>query len=234
MKKFYLFTILAILLHGCAKNEHITYAEKNGLSFTLGSDLTTGDSIVFSFVTNAIQGDRDTIWVPIALTGVPAQSDEPFQLLVAASSTAQEGVHFKLTETVFPADKVTIDYPIILLRSSDLIDETRKLRLEIAESDLYTVGSLSSDSFAGIRIQISDQVIKPSWWGFAEDYYYGPYSNGKYRFMIEVCGIADFSSTVLNYPQILNYRELLKSALMEYEKENGKPLRDENDQIITI
>lgn len=234
MKKLYVFTLLAILLYSCAKNEYLTYAEKDGLSFTRGGDFPTSDSVIFSFVTNAIQGTRDTLWVPIALTGIPAKTDRPFRLKIGAGSTAQEGVHFTLTETIFPADSVVFAYPVVLLRSADLMTATRKLILEIAENDYYTVGALSSQFYPSIRIQVTDQVIKPTWWAAAENYYYGPYSNAKYRFMIEVCGIADFSSKTLNYPQILNYRELVRAALKEYEKEHGEPLRDENNQAITI
>lgn len=234
MKKFYLFTLLAILLYSCAKNEYITFAEKDGLSFTIGGDLNTKDSIVFSFVTNAVQGERDTLWIPITLTGVPAEIDRPFELKIGAESTAKEGVHFELTKKQFPANKVAFEYPLVVLRSADLLETTQKLTLEIAENEFYEVGALSNEFYPSIRIQITDQVIKPSWWGGAENYYYGSYSHGKYRFMIEVCGIANFSSTTLSYPQILNYRELVSSALMKYEKEHGEPLRDENGQAITI
>lgn len=234
MKKIFLFLFLAVLLYGCEKNEYPTYAEKDGLSFTKGGDLITADSIVYSFITNAIQGDRDTIWIPISLMGSPAQVDQAFQLRIGAGSTAKEGVHFELTESIFPANEVTFEYPVVLLRSEDLMEETRKINLEIIENDFYTVGVLSREFFESVRIDITDQVIKPSWWGFAEDYYYGSYSHGKFRFMIEVCGISDFSSTMLSFPQILNYRELVSAALKEYEKEHGEPLRDENNQAITI
>lgn len=234
MKKLYLFTLLAIVLYSCSKNEYITFGQKDGLSFTLGGDLKTKDSIVFSFVTSAVQGDRDTLWIPIGLTGVPAETDRPFKLRIGTESTAKEGVHFELTEKLFPAHQTAFEYPVVLLRSADLLETTQKLTLEIEENEFYEVGALSNEFYRSIRIHTTDQVIKPSWWRGAEDFYYGSYSHGKYRFMIEVCGIANFSNTVLSYPQILNYRELVSSALVKYEKEHGEPLRDENGQAITI
>lgn|GEM_PF-1893532 len=234
MKKIYLFTLLATLLYSCEKNEYLTYAEKDGLSFTLGKDLITRDSIVFSFVTNAVKGNHDTLWIPITLTGGAAETDQPFLLRIGAASTAKEGIHFRLTETVFPAHQVTFEYPVILLRSADLVKETYKLTLEIAENDYYTVGALSQRFYPSIRIHITDQVIKPTWWGFSENHYYGPYSKAKYLLMIEVCGVSNFSSVFLSSSQILNYRELVRAALKEYEKKHGEPLRDENNQAITI
>ncbi|MBL1409467.1 DUF4843 domain-containing protein [Sphingobacterium faecale] len=234
MKKIFLFTLLVSILYSCSKEDYITYTEKNGLSFTRGGNFPNSDSITYSFATQVVKKEADTLWVPIALTGVAAQVDRPFRISIKPGASAQEGVHFKLMESVFPADSVFFYYPIVLFRTTDLLETSRTFSLTIEENDNFSLGALSTSYYPSIRIRVSDQVMKPTWWGIAEDHYYGNYSNGKYRFMIEVCGIVDFSQGTLNYPQILNYQGLLRAKLQQYEIDHGEPLRDENDNAITI
>lgn len=241
MKRILLYSLL--FLCSCTKNEYITYSEKNGLTFTTNSDsdLFTADSIVYSFVTQAVRGDVDTIWLPISLTGKPNESPLPFVIQVDPSSTASEGVHFKTTEAIFPSSETTLNYPIVLLRAEDLQEQARSIKLVLKENEYFTIGALSNSSstygggqFSSVTIHVTDQVIKPSWWGFVESFYYGVYSQTKYRFMIEICGITDFSQGTLNFPQIINYRAMIHGALTDYEKEHGTPLKDENGEIVTI
>lgn len=233
--KLYLSTLLLFVLCACTKNEYITYGEKNGLVFKKGENLTTADSLVFSFVTEAVRGDKDTVWIPIALTGVPQSEDKKFALVIDAKSTAEENKHFKLTETVFPAGKTEMLYPIVMLRAKELEKESRSFRLAIKENESFDVGAASSNTYSAINIRVLDRVIKPSWWGGAENYYYGTYSHTKYRFMIDVIGISNFAQTVLSYPQIINYRAAFKAALIEYEMEHGEPLIDnESKQAVTF
>lgn len=233
--KLYLSTILLFVLCACTKNEYITYGEKNGLVFKKGENLMTADSLVFSFITEAVRGDKDTIWIPIALTGMPENEAKKFALAVDENSTAEENRHFKLTEMVFSAGKTEMLYPIILLRAKELETESRFFRLAIKENESFEVGAASSETYRTINIRMLDQVIKPSWWGGAENYYYGVYSHTKYRFMIDVIGISNFAQAVLAYPQIINYRAAFKAALVAYEIEHGEPLvDDESKQAVTF
>ncbi|MGE8241289.1 MAG: DUF4843 domain-containing protein, partial [Sphingobacterium sp.] len=179
-------TILLFVLCACTKNEYITYGVKNGLVFKKGEDLITADSLVYSFVSEAVSGDKDTVWIPIALTGVPQSETKKFALVIDAKSTAEENMHFKLTETVFPAGKTEMLYPIVMLRAKDLEKESRSFKLVIKENESFDVGAASSETYRAINIRVLDQVIKPSWWRFTEDGNYGTYSHTKYRFMIDV------------------------------------------------
>lgn len=245
MKRLILMMGALLALGACTKNEYITYSAKDGLVFLSNSstDLSAGDSIVYSFISRAISGNQDTIWVTVSLTGKPADADRPFVIEVAPESTAKEGVDFELMEPVFPANATALRYPIVLLRTPELAQEERWFKLALRDNEQFTLGALSPATsatyggglrFEAIKIVMTDQVIKPSWWALAEDYYYGAYSHTKYRFMIETIGITNFSSRELNYPQITNYRALLQGALSEYEKTHGEKLKDENDEIITI
>ncbi|ERJ57920.1 DUF4843 domain-containing protein [Sphingobacterium paucimobilis] len=232
--KLYLSVVLLFILCACSKNEYITYTEKNALIFKKGEDLTTADSLVYSFISKAVQGDFDTVWIPIALTGLPNDSNRSFELELDKESTALESKHFRLTETVFPKGEIIMNYPIVLLRSEDLASKRQSFKLSIKENENFGVGAKSFDTYPGITIHVVDQVIKPSWWASAENYYYGIYSHAKYRFMIEVVGISDFSQKSLSFPQIMNYRAAFKAAITEYEKEHGGPLLDENKQVVTF
>ncbi|WDF68401.1 DUF4843 domain-containing protein [Sphingobacterium oryzagri] len=245
MKKILVIAVTLFLFFGCSKNEHLLYTEKRALSFANRSPLTTGDSLVYSFVSNAVQGNRDTLYLPLRLTGDLLTQELPFSLEVAPGSTAQEHVHYEFTPTIFPADTATHNYPIILLRTPELVTETRTLNLSIVANDNFDVGPLSNEtavvrgvvsrrSYETVKLQLTDRLVRPSWWGFAENYYYGSYSEVRYRFMIETCGITDFSYLTLSFPLIINYIALLQSAAIEYERVNGQPLRDENGAIISF
>lgn len=243
MKKILLFFSALFIFLACQKNEYITYTEKSALTFINKGSFSSADSLTFSFISNAVQGDRDTVWLPILLTGNLANSNLPFALEIVDGSTAVEQQHFELPETIFPANTVTYYYPLVLLRAEGLQTEIRTLSLRIVENENFALGPVSgtesftlNDSLARtystLKLNITDQAVQPSWWGAAETYYFGTYSNERYRFMIEVCGISNFSASVLSFPLIINYQSLLRAAITEYERVNGQPLRDENNAII--
>lgn len=237
MKNLFLFfNLILILFCSCSENDHIIFVEKNGLTF-YKDDVFAGDSLVFvySFINEAVTGDNDIVWVPITLTGKPSETDLPFTLEVGKESTAKEGVHFLLSETIFPANTVTFNYPVTLLRTEDLKEEPKSFTLKIKENECFSVGALETYyRYSSVKFNITDQIIKPSWWGFVESLYYGSYSNEKYKFMVEVAGVSNFSTEEVNFVSISNYIELFKAAIIEYEKEHGYPLRDENGQVITF
>ncbi len=245
MKKILIITVTLFLFFGCSKNEPLLYTEKRALSFVNRSPLTTGDSLTFSFISNAVQGNRDTLYLPLIITGDLTDQPLSFSLDVAPGSTAQEHVHFELTPTIFPADTTIYYYPIILLRAPALVTETRTLNLRVVANENFDVGPLSAGNtfiigststrnYDLIKLQLTDRLVRPSWWGAAERNYYGSYSEVRYRFMIETCGITDFSYRTLGYALTINYIALLQSAIIQYERANGQPLRDENNNVINF
>src|SRR5690606_8638865 len=112
------------------------------------------------------------------LTGKPNESDQPFILELTESSTAEVNKHFQWTETVFPANTVTMNYPLVLLRAEELAAEVRTIILRIKENDHFGAGALSPVTGAGltgfrtyptVTVRVTDQVVKPSWWLGAEN-----------------------------------------------------------------
>jgi hypothetical protein len=84
-------------------------------------------------------------------------------------------------------------------------------------------------------VKINDFLTKPSNWDSWLVYFFGDYSQRKYRFIIEVTGRGDFPSGggagSLPYGQFVAYQQLMVQALNEYEAEHGHML-DENGDIV--
>ena len=141
-KYFYLLALLVIPVIACQEDEIMVFeTEDSGIYFQTGSQSrltinseTYWDSIDFSFST-VNESVKDTIkYITLKTMGKVRDYDRPVKMIVDASlSTATEGTHYSvdLSKAVIPAGASSMEFPITLHRSDDLMGENAGKKLVI-------------------------------------------------------------------------------------------------------
>lgn len=217
------------LLPSCKKAELQKYTAGDAIYFY------SIDSINYSFANQVGILDHDTIFVPMQVLGAIKDYDRSIQLKATTGTTAQANTHYKLPSVVVKANSNTLQYPVIVMNTSDLKENTVRLELGVLENTDFPqgVGIISNGNhFTSFKINFNNSLIKPSYWGSIQAHF-GEYSNVKYKFIIDTFGKTDFSSTEYSYSGYLTLKAGIKQALQEYETQNG-PLIDENKNTVTF
>jgi hypothetical protein len=240
MKNATLILLAIITLSACKKEKTEVFNGKPGISFyyvVSGS----ADSTNYSFANQIKQKSTDTIFIRMRVMGTSVDRPREIEVKALKSTTAKEGVHFKLPKIILPADSLTVTYPIILINTEDLKTTTYHLEVAVKENSEFIQGvvgqaNVSTRNIPSYIINFNNQLIQPDYWKYIANYF-GVYSNVKYRFMIDVCGFSDFKPDSiggpLSYSDFLNYNVKLKNALNDYIKVHG-PMLDETGLEISF
>jgi hypothetical protein len=156
---------------------------------------------------------------------------------VASGTTAIEGIHYELLPYTIPAGAYKADLPVVIKRIPDLKTKEFSLLLQVAESKDFKPGVPNSPvtgGFAGANLQylikMNDFLTKPANWDSRLATFFGSYSQVKYKFVIDITGISEFSygfaGALIAYGEMQYYQALCKRKLAEYVAANG-PLVDE-------
>ena len=184
MRYLYLFIVGIFLLISCQENDRMVYGEKPAVYF---SDYTEGaDSLLYSFRIKA--SERDTIYVNVKLLGDLLESPANFRVVALDNSTAIAGKHYvALPETFeFGANTSLMQFPIILTKPGEELDAstvTLELALEATENL-----DLGYPDRVKMRLMITNQLIKPSYWDMPLSLYFGEYSEVKHQRCILIMG----------------------------------------------
>ncbi|MFY7838913.1 MAG: DUF4843 domain-containing protein [Lacibacter sp.] len=235
MKSFFSYThIIATLaiglsLAGCSKNDRLMYEEDPRIYFY------TNAIVDYTFAVRPASYTVDTLYIPIRIMGSAQNRQRTFNLKVEDSSTAKLGYHLTFAPLVIPANAYQISLPVYLHRKPGLKDSVVTAHISIAESADFKLGYINGVTGTGTtgvldrlhyRINITDQLTKPTNWDTYWVNHFGVFSKVKFQFLIQVTGKTSWNSSPL--PQDLNFLvQTAKYALYNYEQANG-PLMDEN------
>lgn len=227
-----LLTTLILGITGCSKDELLTFNSDAAIYFT------RGQIIDYSFSTAANNVQKDTLYIPLRIIGTASDKDRTFNIVLDDSSTAKNGYHFEFGPLVIPANEFGINLPVYIYRKPGLKDSVVTAYLSIGESPDFKLGYsdkyVSGDPLNKLhyRININDQLLKPTRWDSYWVNYFGEYSRVKLLFLIQTVGLTDFVSSPL--PQNMNfYVQTAKYELYKYEQANGN-LYDENNQKVVF
>jgi hypothetical protein len=241
--KYLLYVTMVFSLFSCKKEAVETYQGKNGVSFFAYTyqQLHTTATRSYSFAFQSTVKTRDTMYIPLRLTGKLSDQPRTVLLKVAKGTTATAGVDFELKEVTIPPGVSTFNYPLVLINSAGMASNVYKIVLEPAETKDFTLGTLgqtpginqiTEQNFRYLTIEVSGMYTRPAYWdGLEADF--GEFSAEKYKFMVKVLGITDFSYENIGLAGSLNFPVTLRNALAAYEAANG-PLLDENGQQISF
>jgi hypothetical protein len=241
--KYLSYILIVACLFSCKKEAVETYQGKDGISFFAYTYELLHTTAVrsYSFALQATQKQRDTLFIPMRITG--KLSDQPRKVLLktAQGTTATAGVDFELKEFTVPPGASTFNYPLILINSTGMASNVYRIVLEPAETKDFTLGTLgqtpgindiTEENFRYLKIDVTGQYIEPSYWIYLQADF-GEFSAVKYKFMVKTLGITDFSYDKIGSDGLLNFPVTLRNALAAYEAANG-PLLDENGQQISF
>ncbi|MGQ7857119.1 DUF4843 domain-containing protein [Pedobacter sp. WC2501] len=241
--KYLLYVTIVLLLFSCKKETVETYQGKDGVSFFAYTyqQLHTTAVRSYSFAFQKTLKTRDTMYIPLRLTGKLSDKPRTVLLKTAEGTTATAGVDFELKEVTIPPGASTFNYPLILLNSAGMASNVYRIVLEPAETKDFTLGTLgqtpgineiTEENFRYLKIDVSSMYVRPAYWDILDEDF-GEFSAVKYKFMVKVLGITDFSLDSIGSDGLLNFPVTLRNALADYEAANG-PLLDENGQEISF
>jgi hypothetical protein len=236
--------MIVACLFSCKKEAVETYQGKDGVSFFAYTYQLLHTTAVrsYSFALQATQKQRDTLFIPMRITGKLTDQPRTALLKTAQGTTATAGVDFELKEFTVPAGASTFNYPLILINSAGMAKNVYRIVLEPAETKDFILGTLgqtpavnsvfTEENFRYLKVDVTSEYIEPGYWAsIAENF--GEFSAVKYKFMVKTLGITDFSYDSIGSDGVLNFPVTLRNALAAYEAANG-PLLDENGQEISF
>lgn len=224
-----------VLLFGCKKEEVPFFSGKPGINFYLSQSQI--DSLTYSFAYNLEELDKDTVFLRMRVMGAAADHPRHIKIEAGEGTTARAGEHYALPETYLPAGELEVDYPVVIFNTPEMLQQVFDLILDVAPSEHLGIGARGAYITPGravsrYKIKMTNILEQPAYWGQVQSVF-GPFSQVKYRFMVRVLGMTDFSLNSIGTSGRFNYPLALRIALAEYEEENG-PLIDENDILVTF
>jgi hypothetical protein len=202
----------------CTENEHPLYSGDSAVYF---SETTSDDSLQYSFASGLKQ--RDTISIPIKIIGQSEPEARTIDFDVNPQSTAVEGTHytFRTSQITLPAGEVETTLDVIVMDNDpELEHKTVELIVELQANDNFELGF--SDNLR-IRLIITKQLVKPTYWEMPLSLYYGSYSKAKHRLCIQIQGFdfpdkfdMDMVEQYISYGRLV-YNSLLRNPIWDEE-----------------
>ena len=234
--KYLLFFSLLCLTLACKKQDVATYSGDNGITFYRGQ--YEADSLSYSFAFSIKPKQKDTVFLKMRVQGPAVDFARTVSVKAAAGSTARENIDYQLPEAKLPAGTLTLMYPVVLLNSPGMLTNTYRLIVEVAPNKDFSTGGFGAEitgktiAVKSVKIDVSNQILQPTYWPSIQGSF-GPFSVAKFKFMIQVTGLTDFSDEAIGIDGFYNLPVKLGNALAAYEAVNG-PLIDENGNRVTF
>lgn len=227
----------------CKKSELQAFDQTGMVHFYKKFDNPHKDSVQYSFAIKPDALMEDTVKLPVRIAGVAADKDRTIALKAVADSTnAVEGVDYKIYSAIIRAGNYNDSVVLLVYRKPEMKTVNKRLLLEIIPSaDLLpgltntASGTLLTGGSVRLLVKINDYLTQPANWSMLSAFF-GAFSVAKYKFIIQVTGLAEFTYGVsggIPYAQMTAYQGMLRQALSDYNNEHGT-LMDENGQPVTF
>ena len=244
MKKLFIFSFLTLVstlfLTTACENDEYLYQDIDKIWLAGdANENATADSTFFSFRAYSFSTTDTTLHVIVKLTGHAADHDRTFRLVPVDTLTNVDASSYELGNFVLPAGAYEVSVPIKIKRSVPGLDLTKQnavlaLRIEPTED----LGGSVEDAL-DYKLVWCDYLVRPSSWSTI-NYYIGPFSQARYKFIIDFTGYTEFSMFANNYNLIFWFQGDLNHLLDEYnnnpanagrpegwpyQNDNGEPLQ---------
>lgn len=220
-------TALLLLGSGCTENETFVYSAKPSVYFNGEKEVN------FSFAGHV--GDTARLELPVALLGQKLDAEKKYAVRISQEmTTAVEGLHYKTVENaqVFPAGLFSTILTVELYRK-DLRLQDSCFYLDLTLTDSEDIDAAYPEQLE-VRIGITDQLLKPSYWDSFLKLYYSEYSRVKHNQCIAIQG-HDFPASeqaARTAPYGPAYWMVMGRAVCAYYMNH--PTLDENGNLITV
>ncbi len=241
IKNIILVLVLVLSLVACEQSEVMDYSLEGKVYFYERTVINTVESRVseknFSFALQNSSLMVDTFLIKVRLMGDVVDTDRSFKATVLSeSSTAVAGTHYKLLDGVMEANEYISYLPVVLYRTDDTQEEAVSIDLEITDEGDLGKGYVDDLNFT---LTWGDILLEPDHW---PEYFFGVYSENKYRFAIDVLGLTDWPQTarvttapeegVYTISEIQSFVITLNEAYEEYREVNGPIYVDDEAEVL--
>jgi hypothetical protein len=208
-----------VVLTACKKVEELRYESADNIYFDLVDPGTQQhiDSIVYSFALFP-ELDRDTILLPLRISGNRTTGERRFRVrVVDSSTTAQANLHYQPLEEQYlvPAGAGVVKVPVIIFNTDTaLMNKMVRIKFRLESTDDLGVGLQHWDT---LRLMFSNRLEKPVWWDPWSGEL-GPYSRVKHELFIRTSGTTELppnTSDATTTPRVLYYTRRFRSFLNE-------------------
>jgi len=213
-----------ILLDSCSKSEIPTFTDLSA------DDLVNlnGEEAEISF--DLIPDTIVTYDIKAVLSGLAVDYDREITIATTEATTATEGTHYTLTESVVPANKVEGECKLRLLAPEKLKEgDSLIIELEVLKS---------GELLPGINTKLRYKIVAGlpnAWSSWMGDYCFGAYSKVKFKFLIDIYGSVDAIEAVMSSWNWGPHQFYVYKELQAYkEAHGGNPLMDENGIEVTV
>lgn len=216
--KTFIFAVLSLGFGACSENEYATYQGENAVYF---SETTSDDSLQYSFASGL--KTEDVVRIPVKIIGQSTERDRTIAFGINEKSTARKDIHYKTShnEVRLPAGNVETTIDITVMDTDPELERTTvELIIDLKANEDFTLGFPECRS---VRLLITKQLVKPSYWDMPLSLYYGSYSKAKHQLCIQVQGFdfpdkfdMDMVGQYISYGRLV-YNELLKEPRWDEE-----------------
>lgn len=203
MKAILLSIMAGVCLLTACKKESIPLYDTSKSGSSIYFPVTDNSSelyVSFGYAKTNVQ-DSSISFVVRAI-GAPVNTDRPYRLQIADSSTMKPGIDYKFSEKTFVirAGKIADTLHLQLLRTPKLTTDSLFLYLELLPNEHFTTARLNTEVTTGgitatryytrLRITLDDIAGPPEFWNKSSNYYsftasyLGDYSSLKFQWLI--------------------------------------------------
>ncbi|MDR1720703.1 MAG: DUF4843 domain-containing protein [Dysgonamonadaceae bacterium] len=215
-----------VALLGC-ENDAYLYQDVDRIWISGDSEQNaTVDSVYYSFRLYDFSTTEADLNVVVHLTGHASDRARQFHLEVVDTLTNVPTDAYSIGETMLPAGAFTVTVPVRVKRHITGIDLTKtnaRLALRVRPSDELQTGVEESISY---KLVWCDFLLQPTTWSVIS-YYIGPFSQARYKFIIDFTGMTDFADLNGDYNRIIGLQGLLNRLLKDYNSNPANAGRPE-------
>jgi hypothetical protein len=198
------------ILSSCQKAKELRYDSHDNIYFDFYPNALR-DSVVYTFAYKPGLA-KDTVWLPVRISGIRTDVDRKFIIKVMAdSSTAVPGTHYKpfADSYIFPKIQGAVYVPLEVYNTDPSLEEKSvSLRFKLVATDDFGV---AIPKLITGKVIISSKLEYPGqWWSMWLGSYY---SRVKHQFFLLVTGQTSLSTEGLDAPKNLYFASLVTSFL---------------------
>jgi hypothetical protein len=231
--------LAALLLAGC-ENEEYLYRDISarlwlGETYRSGSLTITRDSTTLSFMMLDLETAEDTLYITANVTGDKADYPRPFLLEIVAGETNAPATAYAIGETVIPAGAFSARVPVVVKREVpglDLRATMARLSTRLLPNEHFLEAVTGTNTF---KVLWCDYLTKPDSWTYFIDSNLGPFSQARYKFIIDNAGETGFARYQNNITMIQALQSYLRKTLAAYNAARpGEPYLDDDETPLTF
>lgn len=241
-------TALTICFTACSREEDpVSFSAKPAVYFIYSTYATTEtnmDSISYTFLEKASTVEKDTIWLPVRISGDAMETERNYSIVAVNDKTnATVDVHYKLLNYTIPGGSFDARAGVVLLRDASLRTQEKVLTLRIQPTEDFPElmkETMMADgryhSRNQIKIIFSDRLTKPANWETGLVNFFGAYSDVKFRFIAATLGRSTFPTSgtnALKFFELQYFQTAVRNALVTYNAANPT-LVDEKGQPVVF